>query len=40
MRRGKLKIVLEEDFLEEANVLPGRFVLALKLTINGEVIQN
>jgi len=37
INRGTFKIILREDIPKDANVLPGRFVLAIKSTEDGEV---
>ena len=39
MKRGTFKVVLKEDIPDDANVLPGRFVLALKSDIDGKIIH-
>lgn len=35
--RGTFKVILREEIPKHANVLPGRFVLALKSTKDGEI---
>ena len=37
LKRGTFKVVLKEDVPPDGNVLPGRFVLALKSTEDGEI---
>ena len=38
LKRKTFKIILKEDILPYGNVLPGRFVLAIKSSITGEVV--
>ena len=37
IKRGTFKIILKEDVPTNANILPGRFVLSLKSTIDGTI---
>jgi len=37
LRRGTFKVILREDVPSDANVLPGRFVLAIKSTEDGKI---
>ena len=36
LKRGTFRVVLHEDIPKDANVLPGRFVLSIKSTIDGQ----
>lgn len=36
LERGTFKVLLREEVSHDANVLPGRFVLSLKSTIDGK----
>ena len=36
LKRGTFKVILKEDVPKDANVLPGRFVLSIKSTEDGE----
>eukprot|EP00737_Agarophyton_chilense_P000247 gb/GEZJ01000282.1/.p1 GENE.gb/GEZJ01000282.1/~~gb/GEZJ01000282.1/.p1 ORF type:complete len:768 (+),score=79.54 gb/GEZJ01000282.1/:1785-4088(+) len=37
LQRGTFKDILREEIPEDANILPGRFVLAIKSTVDGEI---
>ena len=39
LERGTFKVILHENIPRDANVLPGRFVLALKSTENGKILH-
>ena len=37
LRRNKFKIILKKDVPPDGNILPGRFVFAVKSKIDGEI---
>ena len=37
LKLGALKIIIREDLIPHGNILPGRFVLAIKCTEDGEI---
>ena len=39
IKRKTFKVILKEDLPADANVLPGRFVLALKSTVDGKIFH-